>query len=67
MKRSQSEQRINPGCATKSDISFVEEIDALKDKRTLSAQDKLYFYIARREANTAKRNAIKRYNEKNNK
>ncbi|MEW8091294.1 MAG: endonuclease/exonuclease/phosphatase family protein, partial [Candidatus Thiodiazotropha endolucinida] len=33
-------------------------------KRTLSAQDKLYFYIARREANTAKRNAIKRYNEK---
>ena len=33
-------------------------------KRTLSAQDKFYFYIARREANTAERNGIKRYNEK---
>ena len=35
-----------------------------KFKRTQSATDKLNFNIARREANTAKRNAIKRYEQK---
>ena len=33
-------------------------------KRTQSATDKLNFHIERREANTAKRNAIKRYEQK---
>ena len=35
-----------------------------KFKRTQSTTDKLNFNIARREANTAKRNAIKRYEQK---
>ena len=33
-------------------------------KRTLSAQDQLNFYVARREANRAKRNAKKRFQAK---
>ena len=33
-------------------------------KRTLSAQDKLFFFVARREANRAKRNAKKRFQAK---
>ena len=44
---------------------FADEIGCLKkNKRTQSATDKLNFNIARREANTAKRNAIKRYEQK---
>ena len=35
-----------------------------KFKRTQPATDKLIFNIARREANAAKRNAIKRYEQK---
>ena len=35
-----------------------------KYKRTLSEQDKFYFYLARREANRAKRNAKKRFDNK---
>ena len=44
---------------------FADEIVFFKKiKRTQSATDKLNFNIARREANTAKRNAIKRYEQK---
>ena len=45
--------------------SFADEIGFYKKfKRTQSIADKLNFNIARREANTAKRNAIKRYEQK---
>ena len=40
------------------------EVFFKKIKRTQSATDKLNFNIARHEANTAKRNAIKRYEQK---
>ena len=44
---------------------FADEIGFLKFfKRTQSATDKLNFNIACHEANTAKRNAIKRYEQK---
>ena len=44
---------------------FVDEIGFFfKFKRTQSATDKLNLHIARREANNAKRNAIKRYEQK---
>ena len=45
---------------------FADEIVFFlkKNKRTQSANDKLNFNIARREANTAKRHAIKRYEQK---
>ena len=44
---------------------FADEIFFFfKFKRTQSATDKLNFNIARREANTAKRNAIKRCEQK---
>ena len=44
---------------------FADEIGFFKKfKRTQSATDKLNFNIARREANTAKRNAIKRCEQK---
>ena len=44
---------------------FADETGFFKKfKRTHSAIDKLNFNIARREANTAKRNAIKRYEQK---
>ena len=49
-------------------ITFLQTRQGLfffkKNKRTQSATDKLNFHIARREANTAKRNAIKRYEQK---
>ena len=44
--------------------SFADERFFKKFKRTRSIADKLNFNIARREANTAKRNAIKRYKQK---
>ena len=45
---------------------FLRKLDRCfkRYKRHLSSQDKLIFYVARREANKAKRNAKKRYETK---
>ena len=59
---------ISHGCQMMCVTFFADETGFFFkkniNKRTQSATDKLNFHIARREANTAKRNAIKRYEQK---
>ena len=59
------EQLISHGCRIRYVTSFADEKGFFKKfKRTQSIADKLNLNIARREANIAKRNAIKRYEQK---